>query len=107
MKTCGIVVFISSILFFLSTVSCANRPSVPSVSGTRPEFSKPEHPVPAPSPGLMDQITLKVQKNFKTIDNYFIPGETSEIIVKARLREGDEDYEITYDLQRRFQRFCF
>jgi peptidoglycan/xylan/chitin deacetylase (PgdA/CDA1 family) len=97
MRTCGIVVFISSILFFLSTVSCVSRPPVP--SGTGLEYSEPERPVPAPSPGRMDQITLKVQKNFKTIDNYFIPGETSEIVVKARLREGDEDYEITYDLQ--------
>ncbi|MDR2185841.1 MAG: polysaccharide deacetylase family protein [Treponema sp.] len=46
----------------------------------------------------MGRIILKVQKNFKTIDNYFILGEASEIIVKARLREGEEDYEITYDL---------
>jgi peptidoglycan/xylan/chitin deacetylase (PgdA/CDA1 family) len=47
----------------------------------------------------MERVTRNIQGRFKTMDNYFILGEASEIIVKARLREDGEDYEITYDLQ--------
>jgi peptidoglycan/xylan/chitin deacetylase (PgdA/CDA1 family) len=101
MKICRIVVCISSILYFLVLGSCASHPpaaSVP-VPRTGPELPKSESPVLTPPPEQVSWITRYIQNNFKTIDNYFILGEASEIIVKARLRENGEDYEITYDLQ--------
>ncbi|MDR1507328.1 MAG: polysaccharide deacetylase family protein [Treponema sp.] len=94
MKIHGSVFMLPPVLLFPVFVSCANRPL----------------PVSAPFPELTGSGSVPVREQvnrpagaikelFTITDGCFVAGEGSEIIVRSRLREGENEYEIVCDLR--------
>jgi peptidoglycan/xylan/chitin deacetylase (PgdA/CDA1 family) len=83
-------------------LSCAH-----SRTGTREDDlmelrSKPDIPVDqvtAAIPPAIDRVTELVRSGSENIEKYFITGEDGRITVKTDIREGDAEFEVSYELE--------
>ncbi|MDR1900210.1 MAG: polysaccharide deacetylase family protein [Treponema sp.] len=82
-------------------VSCKSvPPGVPPEEPPPPAGFKPEPEAESPEPDApIDRIIQRVSRRAGDIIVYFVLDDDAGIVVKADVREGDDEFEVVYDLQ--------
>jgi peptidoglycan/xylan/chitin deacetylase (PgdA/CDA1 family) len=81
--------------------SCVSRPAITTVEDPIPVVPEPVIVIAPPEIILtpMEQLHLRIRQNGNDIGKYFFLDDDGQIIVKAVFHDGENEFEVIYDLE--------